>query len=367
MEIFRKHTEKIKQFYDSILPIIENALDQVLIEDHLRTSALLWTSTFNSLQEPLAIFDEQGNISKSNKAFEEVCSTLPATDKVQQQTLQYKQKIYERHHYTVSVKNSTYTIYHYSDITQSLFLRNQMIQNVKMAAVGDLGESVAHQLNNPLTGVLSMAQLLLNTKDIKTDIKTDIAEIMKAILRSQKIISNLLDFTNSKSQLHLCDLNQVVENSLSLLKSITHSCRLSFQPHEQPVVVQAQTCLLQQVIFNLVKNAYQAVTSLKTPNAKVQVKVFYAKERGIFSVEDSGQGIKKSDYKNIFKPFFTTKSHHTGTGLGLNVSSNIIKSFKGTLTCGRSSALGGAHFTVYLPLKTEMVTTQELKMREQQQ
>ena len=88
---------------------------------------------------------------------------------------------------------------------------------------------------------------------------------------------------------------------------------------------------------------------------------------GVVHVEDSGQGIKETDYKNIFKPFFTTKSRQAGTGLGLNVSSNIIKSFKGKLVCGRSSSLGGARFTVYLPLKTKRTTLQQSFIREHQQ
>ena len=85
-----------------------------------------------------------------------------------------------------------------------------MIQNVKMDALGNLGESVAHQLNNPLTGVLSMTQLLFNT-NLEAELKADIKEIQEAVVRSQKIIAHLLDFANSKNQLHLCDLNQVVK------------------------------------------------------------------------------------------------------------------------------------------------------------
>ena len=348
-----RNTENIKNFYESLLPVIKSSLDRVLLEEYLRMSSLLWTSTFNGLQEPLAVFEEKGGLSNCNRAFDKVFSANGNGNMLKQQTIQHNQKIYEKHCYTVCINNSKYNICHYSDITQSLFLRNQMIQNARITALEDLGESVAHQLNNPLTGVLSMAQLMLNVEGLKPDIKKDIKAVTSAVVRSQKIIANLLDFANSKSQLHLCNLNRIIKNTLPLLKSITQSCYLDFQSYDKPVFVKAQTCLLQQVLFNLIKNACQAVSSLDPSDAKVNVRVSALKNTAVICVEDSGQGIREADYKNIFKPFFTTKKDRTGTGLGLSVSSDIVKSFKGQLICGRSATLGGACFTIRLPLKND--------------
>ena len=350
VEFFAKNPDKILCFYQSVLKLITSCLDHLLLQDHLKTGVALWTSTFNELKEPLAIFDEKNEVSNENKMFDIIFSQV---DKISlnQNTIHQKGRVFEKHSYPVHIKDARYTICHYVDISESLNLRNRMIQNIKMSALGELGESVAHQLSNPLTGVLSMAQLLLNSNKLKKEIKKDMQDIAEAVSRSQEIISNLLDFSRANSQLDICNLNEIIQKTVPLLKSIIRFSDFQIELFEKPVFVKAQACLLQQVIFNLVKNACQAVSDL-TNSARQQVKVCVYKKgnQAILCVEDSGKGIKVADYENVFKPFFTTKSKTQGTGLGLNMSRNIVESFKGSLKVG-CSTLGGACFTVALPLE----------------
>ena len=118
--------------------------------------------------------------------------------------------------------------------------------------------------------------------------------------------------------------------------------------------VKVQEGLLQQVIFNLVKNACQAVSELENSVRQVKVRVYKKENQALLCVEDNGKGVNSADYENVFKPFFTTKSKNEGTGIGLNMSQSIVKRFAGDLIAGRSS-LGGACFTLSLPLESKFM------------
>lgn len=350
VEFLAKNPYKLLCFYESFLTLITKCLDHLLLQDHLKTGVALWTSTFNGLKEPLAIFDEKNLLSNANNMFDMI---LGQVDKISlnQKTLHWKEQIFEKHSYPVHIKGSEYTICHYVDISESLNLRDKMVQNIKMSALGELGEAVAHQLSNPLTGVLSMVQLLLDSGKLNKEMRKDMEDIAEAVFHSQEIISNLLDFSRANSQLNVCNLNDIVQKTVPFLKSMIRFSDFDLKLFERPVFVKIQACLLQQVVFNLVKNACQAVSDL-TDSTRRQVKVCVCQEndQAILYVEDSGKGIRTADYENVFKPFFTTKSKTQGTGLGLSMSRSIVDSFQGSLTV-RRSPLGGACFIVSLPLE----------------
>ena len=345
VEFCARNPEKLISFYQSLGVLINRCLDRLLMQDHLKTGQELWTATFNSLKEPLAVFDEQ-NVSNSNSIFNIIFEKEKFS--LEQQILHWKGRVFEKNSYPVQIKGRKYTVYHYVDISESLVLRNQMIQNIKMSALGELGEAIAHKLSNPLTGVLSMAQLLLSSRKLDEEIKKDMEGIIEAVSRSLNIISNLLDFSQSESPLHVHDLNQVVKKTLPFLKSVIRFSDFHVDFCKTPVFVKVQAGLLQQVVFNLVKNACQAVSELE--DSQIKVRVYKTGKQALLYVEDNGKGVSPADYENVFKPFFTTKSKNGGTGIGLNISQSIVKGFEGTLTAGRSS-LGGACFTMSLPLE----------------
>ena len=354
IEFSPRKEEALTQFFKSFLSSLESRLDTLFLEDVMLVASELWTSTFNKLKEPLAIFDEQGNLTSSNIVFDKMFSQTDMD--ILQETLQWHDRTYEKHSYPANIQGAVYTICHYVDVTDSITLRGKMIQNTKMSALGNLGESIAHQLNNPLTGILSMAQIILHSShNMSEQTLEDMKHIMTAVSRSQKIISNLLDFSRTDTQLDLCDLNQIVENTLPFLKSIIQLTEFDLQFCKQPVTVKIQPCLLQQVVFNLVKNSCQAIESLKQ-NKKIKIQVMQTETEAILSVEDNGQGIAEQDYENIFKLFFTTKKKEQGSGIGLTMSRRIVEGFKGKLSVGRS-ILGGACFTLRLPLQKDKNTS----------
>ena len=355
VEFFGKNPEKLLSFYEGFLAFITECLDRLLMRDHLKTAQDLWTATFNGLQEPLAVFDEQKELSNSNSVFDAVFMEKKSSA-FQEKTIQWNGRVFEKHFYPVCIREQEYRVCHYMDISESLLLRNRMIQNIKMSALGRLGESIAHQLSNPLAGLLSMAQLILKSESLDEETKKDMKDITAAVLRSQDIISNLLDFSRAESPLYICDLNQSLKKTLPFLKSIIRVCDFQVDFCKNPVLVRVQEGLLQQVIFNLVKNACQAVAELKSSHRQVTVRVYKKQNRAFLCVDDNGRGIHSADSENVFKPFFTTKSKKEGTGIGLNISQSIVKSFFGEISAGRSY-LGGACFTLSLPLESQEVRT----------
>ena len=260
-------------------------------------------------------------------------------------------------------KSNQYIVYHYADISESLVLRNKMIQNIKLAALGELGENIAHQLSNPLAGVLSLAQCILQSDHLSKETKKDIQDIVEGVSRSQEIISQLLDFSRADSHLNVYDLNEVVRKTLPFVKSMICFSDFHVELYKKPLFVKIQAGLLKQVIFNLLKNACQAVAELNQSPQQVNIKTHLEHNKTILHVEDNGKGIRPDDYENVFKPFFTTKSRDKGTGLGLNMSRHIVESFKGNLRAGRSS-LGGACFTLSLPLAKPLRQKQDVSKQQ---
>ena len=346
IESSAKQADKGIEFYRPFAPLIESGVNRLLRREHLQESMRLWTASFNSLGEPLAVFDEKAQAQSANKMFDTVFKN-DSQQVFQQKTFQWGNHCFEKHSYPVNIKGDKYIIYHYVDITESLNLRNKMIQNIRLSALGQLGANVAHQLNNPLTGILSMAQLMLSKGNLSAEEQKDMQDIAEGVSRAQAIIANLLSFARMDSQLTVCDMNAVVKKTLPFLKSLICwvDLRMDFSP--DPLLVKIQLCLGQQVVFNLLKNACQAVENLERPLRQIHVRVCQQGKQVLLSVEDSGVGISTDDYKNIFKPFWTTKKE--GTGLGLNLSHDIVQSFGGRLTAGPSS-LGGACFVLSLPL-----------------
>ena len=349
VEFCAKNPDPLIEFYNSIFDLLSQSLNRLLKQEQTSTDMKLWVSIFEGIPEPLAIFDEEQHLIKANHSFNEIFGSAD-TNTLAQRTFEWKNRIFKKYFYPIKTNGSEHTIYHYVDITESLVLRNQMVQDITLSALGELGEAVAHQLSNPLAGVLSMSQLILKSEGLNPEVKKDMQDITEAVSRSQEIISNLLDFSRADSKLEVYNLNEVVQKTVPFLKSLISFSNFQLELSEKPVFIKAQACLLQQVVFNLVKNACQAVGELKnSDHRQVKIQVFQKKHQALLQVEDSGQGVPTKDYENIFKPFFTTKSVREGTGLGLNMSRDIIESFKGNLTVGRSP-LGGASFTMALPV-----------------
>ena len=363
---------------EALKPLLGNLWESYQLEQEIK----LLTKTLNAFQDPLAVFDQDRKVLYSNGAFKNICSDKEkAKELLAAKRVNIKNNIYQRSDPSLfgevnngclfmkmkdkeaeygktrkvttekpeSLKNNKLFIAHFSDITRCLKLSEKHIQGVRMQALGGLADSVAHRLNNPLTGMHCMVELLLQNQSLSFQTKTDLRDIKKAVTRSQNIIEHLLDFSRGHLPLRVVDLKTQLKHTLCFLKSLLCKVHLELELADTPVRAKVQSCLLQQVIFNLIKNACQAVSRSSFFDNRIRVRVSACQNKAILSVEDNGQGISTSDLEHIFDPFFSTKPKHQGAGLGLSVSKNIVDGLKGELVVNKSF-LGGACFTLKLPL-----------------
>ncbi|MGQ9631469.1 MAG: ATP-binding protein [bacterium] len=237
------------------------------------------------------------------------------------------------------------------DVTRDRFIQEQILQMEKLSAVGGLVAGVAHELNNPLTGVMGFAQLLLMEPDLREDVKEDIRKIYREGDRARRIVQNLLAFARKhKPEKRLVDVNHLIENTLELqsYEARANNIRVVKNLDRELPMILADPNQLQQVFLNITSNAYQAML---LRDGERCLTVTTRREGGEIEISfsDTGPGIPRENLKRIFDPFFTTKEVGEGTGLGLSVSYGIIREHGGTITV-KSWEGEGATFTILLPL-----------------
>jgi signal transduction histidine kinase len=228
----------------------------------------------------------------------------------------------------------------------------QLIHSEKMAALGTLVAGLSHELNNPLTGVIGFAEILLSMPLPKE--AHDCAEkIFSEGRRSAAIIRSLSDFSRKSPPLwQENDLNTLIRSVLELKTSYLRTDNIAFDlqldPHLPKILVDGNQ--IQQVLFNLLNNAHHALL-LKEDDRKLWI---ISEQSGTvlrITVCDNGFGIPKEAQPRIFEPFFTTKPEGEGTGLGLSISYGIIQSHRGKI--GFNSKEGvGTYFWFELPIRT---------------
>ncbi len=236
--------------------------------------------------------------------------------------------------------------------------QKKLLHSDRLASLGQLSASVAHEINNPISGVLNLSMLL--QRMLKADgvpperieeFRKYLAQVTTETARVGRIVSDLLAFSRrSKPQRAPADLNRIVKSAFSLVQ---HKMKLSNIEVETRLCedLPAAPCdasQIQQVVLNLLLNAAEATQS----KAERRVSVRTSAEEGavVLTVSDNGEGIQPGNLAKIFDPFFTTKSEGKGVGLGLAVSYGIIQAHGGEIEV-KSHPGTGTTFTVSLPME----------------
>jgi PAS domain S-box-containing protein len=270
------------------------------------------------------------------------------------------------------------------DVTESRHARELMIQTEKMMTVAGLAAGMAHEINNPLAGILQSIQVIKNriSLDLPANRKAALEcetsiEAVSAYLKKRKIsdllttakecgqraaniVENMLSFSRkSESKFLPHDICELLDNTVALAQS-EYDLRKKFDFRKVTVVREYDPDLpeilcdgnrFQQVILNLLKNAAQAIAEAKTPSPTIILKTTKEKDRVRIEVEDNGPGMPDHIRRRVFEPFFTTKEVGTGTGLGLSVSYFIITdNHRGSMKV-ESTPGQGTTFIIYLPLR----------------
>ncbi len=231
--------------------------------------------------------------------------------------------------------------------------QKQLIQVEKMNALGQLSASIAHEINNPLAGVLVYTQLLQKlirsgTMDQKNALEI-LAKMELALNHSSKLVRNLLDFARqSPPDLKEVTISQVIDQAFALVGHQAQLTGVKITRDEVPDLpaVKGDFSQLQQVFINLIVNAIQAMPG----GGDLKISSSLA-EKGFIriSVQDTGYGIPPENMDKLFTPFFSTKDAVKGVGLGLAVSYGIIERHSGRIEV-QSEVGKGSVFTVYLPV-----------------
>ena len=218
------------------------------------------------------------------------------------------------------------------DITEKRNLEAHLIQAEKLAAVGQLAASVAHEINNPLTAIVANAQLL--RRDINPEEK-DLMESARLIemagVRASQVVRNLLGIARKeKYEFEPIDLNETLRNALSLVQHELNGrpIRVNFNAQEGMPTVVASQDQLQGVWINLFLNAIDAIDK---PSGEISISSHFDGREFQITVMDNGKGIPQDHLARVFEPFFTTKSPGRGTGLGLSVCQRVIKHHGGAI------------------------------------
>lgn len=226
----------------------------------------------------------------------------------------------------------------------------QLFRSEKLASLGKLAAGVAHEINNPLTSILTNSSLLLDDLDKNDPRREDVDVIVKETIRCREIVKRLLDFARqTKPQKQLININAIIENIILLVRNQTSFRNINIQKNllnDIPEIM-ADKDQIQQVFINIIINASEAMS--KGGLLTIESKLSTNKETILISFTDSGPGIPEEIKDKIFDPFVTTKEQ--GTGLGLSISYGIIEQHGGEISV-ESKRGEGTTFIIQLPVKS---------------
>ncbi|MBU8914058.1 MAG: cache domain-containing protein, partial [Spirochaetales bacterium] len=234
----------------------------------------------------------------------------------------------------------------------------KLLQSEKQASIGRLAAGVAHEINNPLTGVVTFTHLLLGRGDLPDDIRADLEVVAESTERVRKIVKGLLDFARQVTlEPEPTNLNDLIECTIPLVANQALMKRLiiCFDPCLELPLRTLDKNLFESVLLNIIINAIDATDSGGRINISTSLSISseHQTQPGIeVVIEDSGRGIAPEHLDKLFDPFFTTKDVGKGTGLGLSVSQGIVDRHGGSIRV-QSVVDKGSIFTVWLPLDSE--------------
>jgi len=235
---------------------------------------------------------------------------------------------------------------------------DRLVQSEKQASVGRLAAGVAHEINNPLTGVLTYTHMLLRRKDIEDEIRSDLQTIAESTERVRKIVKGLLDFSRqTKLDKEPTDLNMLIRSVISPMENqaLVKGVSIKFDSGENLPKLTLDRSQFQSVLINLIINALDASKPGGSINiyTATDLSASDAGKKGVeITIADTGSGIPQEDLDKLFDPFFSTKEVGQGTGLGLSVSYGIVQRHGGTIRV-QSEVGKGTRFFIWLPIEVE--------------
>lgn len=378
---------------DTIITIAHDITTRKQAEAALTHSAEEWRTTFDSIKDMIAIVDPKHMVIRVNLAFASALGLKP-NDLVGKYCYQvvhgmnqphpmcpHARTLESRHvesseYYDKRLKlwveassspifnkkgELTGSVHIIKDISkrkeeelQQQQLRNKAEMSSRLAAVGEMAAGIAHEINNPLTGVIGFSELLLEREDLPDDIKANLKIINDGSQRAKEIIKRMLTFARQTTpQMSRVNITELINHTLELRNYVLATANIKIVKDYDATLpwVVADPGQLQQVFLNLIVNAEYAmkkahdkgILTIKTEELDGYVRI---------SVKDDGPGMPEGIRKKLFQPFFTTKEPGEGTGLGLSLSLGIIQEHNGTIRA-ESEEGKGTTFIIELPIASD--------------
>jgi len=283
-----------------------------------------------------------------------VAKLMKATDAVAAGDLDYRIEV-KRNDELGKLQHS------FNDMTRKIAeTESQLYQSNKLASVGQLAAGIAHEINNPLTGILTFSSLLLNQTDQDPAVREDLETIVRETKRCRDIVKGLLDFSRQVPPRKTnSDINSIVNQALAIVDHELDVANIQVTRGllEELPTVRVDANQMVQVLINLLVNASLAIGPKKGGEIFVgtDLKKIEGKSHIEIKVADNGCGIPSQNLQKVFEPFFTTRDTG-GTGLGLAVAWGIVKEHGGTISVD-SQPRRGTTFTVHLPVSESSRST----------
>jgi signal transduction histidine kinase len=234
------------------------------------------------------------------------------------------------------------------DVTEKVNMARQLAQSERFAAIGKVAGKVAHELNNPMDGILRYINMAIRSIE-KNDLEKPaeyLTQCRQGLMRMTDIVSELLEFSRSSYQtFESVPLIAVLEEAVKTMEPCAGQVKIDIIKKSAAAAAYSGRGNLFQVFCNLIKNAIDAMEGV----GSLDITIDSDDEMAIIRFADTGPGFDGDKAEDIFRPFFTTKPHGSGTGLGLAICKDLVKKHKGRITAENNSGKGST-FSVYLPL-----------------
>ena len=362
-----ENVHKYLGFLQQVAHNIALTVDRISVFNKASENKRAWEATFDAIVDPVSILNHNYEVVRANRAYSVVseeklqdvigkkcfevfegrtsfcegCYMSQAfsagqpilSDIVsQKQKKKYKATSYPVHDEKGQVK---FIVQCYKDVTRELEFKDQLIRSEKTAELGILAGSIAHEINNPLGGILAFSQILKSELKRTDSLYKDVLDIEKAGMRCKEIIDNLLNFARQSQAgeggVHC--LQDIIKMSIALIEYQAKHFNIEFSKilSSEPIYVKGNFNQLWQAIVNILENAIEAVLLKKTGEKKIKLKLSKKGSIAQILLINNGDLIPKEDLGKIFNPLYTTQDPDKNPGLGLSMSLNIVEDHGGKL------------------------------------
>ncbi len=343
--VFRREE---RDFLEQLGQAIALSVERMLQIERNRDLQTQWQSTFDAISDLVCLIDEDYNLRLTNQQTNDhsvgrkcysalfqrssPCPDCQRGNPFRLREHRQNTQIYDVFSQSMTVDYQKSYFHLYRDISQQLSLERQLVESAKLAEIGTISSSIAHELNNPLGGMINFIQLLKMDLPSADPITSDIEEMEIAAQRCKDIVKNLLSFSRTSGESEFRDvlLNDVIHRAIMIteLKTRSQGVRIDAPSSAVPIFVHGRFNTLAQVFCNLLQNAYESILEKRKHQpgfqGRIQILLKPMPDHLILQIIDDGNGLPNTREHHFFDPLFTTKDPKKHSGLGLTLARQIL-------------------------------------------